>query len=95
MTIPSPNIAQHLLGPLGVALAEQALAVVLVMPVGQQQVEAHHLHQRIVALSMLPGEVKQGHLQAQTTLSGQSLYLSRQRLVLREEEWKTAETCTE
>lgn len=67
MAMPSPDIAQHLLGPLGVALAEQALAVVLVMPVGQQQIEAHHLHQRIIALSVLPGKVKQGHLQGHTT----------------------------
>ena len=57
MEIDPPDVAQHLFAPLGVAQAQQALVVVLIIPVSQQQVQLHHLNQLIVAVRMLWGKV--------------------------------------
>ena len=53
-----PNIAQHLFAPFAVAHAQQALIVVLIIPVSQQQIQLDHLNQLIVAASMLRGKVQ-------------------------------------
>lgn len=42
--------------------AQQALSVILVLPVCQQQIALNHLHQLVVAARMIPCKLEPGHL---------------------------------
>ena len=57
-----PDIAQHFPRPFGLIAREQALIVVLIMPVSQQQVALDHLDQFVVAACVIRREPEPGHL---------------------------------